>query len=149
MKRNLLIVLSMVAVIAAVPFLYADMHHGQGLHGENGCGFGFMGHLQHLKGALDLSDDQSSQIQTIATQVREQNAPLREEMKKNLHEAGKLLIANPSDVTGAQEILDRNSSAERQLKSNILQGVSKALGVLRPDQRTKLSEIVARRMNRG
>ena len=41
------------------------------------------------------------------------------------------------------------ASAERQLKSNILQGVSKALGVLRPDQRTKLSEIVARRMNRG
>jgi len=147
-KRNLLITLAVVATLAAVPILYADMHHGQA-DGHGGCGFGFLGHLQHLKSELNLSDDQSTQLQSVVKGVREQNAPYREEIKKNLHEVASLLLANPGDTAGAQAILDRSDAAERQLKTNMLQGASKALSLLTPDQRTKLSEHIARRMSRG
>jgi len=62
-----------------------------------------------------------------------------------LHGVATTLLANPSDITTAQALLDQQAEAERNLKANTLAAASKALGVLTPDQRSKLADMIAKR----
>lgn len=152
-KRNVVIALIVAAVmLAAVPLIHAApgfRHRGPGGHGAPGFAAGMLfGHLQHLKEELDLSDAQADQIRGIFTALREQNAPLREQMKGGFHGIAATLIANPNDLTAAQALIDQQTSAERALKANMLAATSKALNVLTPQQRTELAQIVKERHER-
>jgi Spy/CpxP family protein refolding chaperone len=106
------------------------------------------GKLAMLREELDLSEGQITQLTDIAQQAREQNAPYREQMKGGLHEAAKVLLADPSATAQAQAILDQQFAAEKEMKKNVLLSVSKALNVLTPEQRAKLQEHLAKRAAR-
>jgi protein CpxP len=148
MKKRLAI-LGLV-IIAAAAALYAGpgRHMRHGGHG-GGFGHGFMlGHLHEIASELDLSAAQKTQIHAIFEETREQNKQYHEQMHGGLKDVARVLIGNPNDLAGAQAVLDQQTATERALKSNILRGVSKALNVLTPEQRTELAEIVAKRAER-
>jgi Spy/CpxP family protein refolding chaperone len=149
-----ILILAAVALIAA-PMVFAGPggHRGMrghaGMHGARGMGgFGPLGHLNRVKEELDLSDAQVDQIKSIFKTLHEQNAASRESLRDGFKDAAEALIANPNDLAGAQALLDRQFAAEKALKSNMLVATSKALNVLTPDQRTKLSTLIAERAER-
>ena len=143
MKKRLILITLIVAVTATVPFLYAA---GPGHRGSRGHGMGhglhgmaFLGHLEHAKSELDLSDAQMDQLKTIVRETREQNGQYREQMHGTLKSIATTLLTNPNDVAGAQAVLDSQAAAEKQLKTNLIVAASKVLNVLTPEQRTKLA----------
>ncbi|HVT44455.1 MAG TPA: periplasmic heavy metal sensor [Thermoanaerobaculia bacterium] len=98
--------------------------------------------LRWLRAELDLTDAQAREIRSIVFEVRDSNAAHREAIRASIGLAAGVLIANPDDIDAARRIFEERSAAETQLRENILLGVSKALGVLSPEQRQRLSEIV-------
>jgi Spy/CpxP family protein refolding chaperone len=141
-KRNIIIAIVAILAVAAVPLVYAQqgrMH----MHRGGDAGFAFFGHLQHLKSALDLSDQQVDAIKAIAQDMHTQNAQFRDQLRSGHLAIAKALIANPNDLAGAQALLDQQTAAEKVLKSNMLAAASKALNVLTPEQRGKLGSFIA------
>jgi Spy/CpxP family protein refolding chaperone len=155
-KRTSIIVITILAALAlvAAPLVFAGPHgkgmrgkRGHGMHG-GGFGAGIVGHIGHLKQELGLSDAQADQIRTIFREVREQNAEYRESMHGGFHDALQTLLANPNDLAAAQAALERQAATEKAMKQNLLNATSKALNVLTPEQRTKLSQHINERMER-
>ncbi len=137
--------LTIAAVVAAVALLTAPFLFAQGFgHHKGANGFGpFSGkHLQMLQQKLGLSDAQVSEIQSIVVDLRTQNAPYREQMKGGMQSVITTLLNNPNDTAAAQTILNQQAAAEAAMKTNTLNAVSKALGVLTPDQRVQLGQLI-------
>jgi len=160
-KRTLILtalVLALGALVAA-PLVLAGqhgrgpgsmaMHGGPGMHRGPGGGLAILGHLQHAKEELGLTDQQVEQIRAIFIETHEQNSANREEMRGGLHEAAALLLANPNDIAAAQAVLDQQAAAERVMKSNMLNATAKAFAVLTADQRAKLGTMIEEHKQRG
>jgi len=144
MNKKYLTIAAVVATLAlvAAPFALAQrMHRDPHGPGELG-GVMFLGHLQHARQALGLSDQQVSDIEAIFKDLRTQNEQYRQSLHGSMAAIATALINNPNDLATAQALLDKQSETERQLKSNALVAASKALNVLTPDQRAKLGEFV-------
>src|SRR5947208_8251756 len=145
-KRRIVISVAVVAALAlaAVPFVYAQGFHRHHANADGAMhGMMFFGNFERVKAALDLSDAQVDQLKAIAQEVRTQNAPLRKELRAGKLQIAQTLLANPNDIAGAQALIDQQTTAERTMKTNVLAGVSKALNVLTPDQRAKVSQFLA------
>lgn len=140
MKKRLIIIALIVTALGGAA-LYAGP--GRAHFRGHGGGFAFFAHLHQIADELDLTDAQKTQIHAIFRETREQNREIREELHGGFKDVAKTLIANPNDVAAAQAQLDRQLDTERALKTSILQGASKALSVLTPEQRTKLALIIA------
>jgi Spy/CpxP family protein refolding chaperone len=154
MKKRSLILAAAAAlvVLTIVPFSYAQhMRRGGGPgHGPDG-GLGaimMLGHLEHAKEVLGLSDQQVSDIKAIFGDLRTQNATLHEQLRGSVKAVAEKLIANPNDIAGAQAEMAKQEAAEHTLKVNTLNAASKALNVLTAEQRAKIAEHGAKRMGR-
>lgn len=147
MKRRILITGAILAVVTliAVPFAFAQ-HAGRHMNHGGDMTVMMLGHLQHAKQALGLSDQQVSDIQAIVQDLKTQNQPYRDSLRGGMIQVAQTLINNPNDLATAQAQLDKQSEAEHAMKSNALAAVSKALNVLTPDQRAKLQQIVQDRI---
>jgi Spy/CpxP family protein refolding chaperone len=148
-KRTLLFTAAAVLIVVlAVPFAVAQHMYRAGF--GRGCMRGnsamMFGHMRGAKAALGLSDQQSDDIKKIFTDLRAQNAPYRDSLRGGRQAVAQALLANPNDVAGAQALIDKQSEAERQMKSNALAAFSKALNVLTPEQRAKASNFLQQRM---
>ena len=149
MKKGTLYTLAAVVLVGllAVPFAFAQ-HMGR-MHAQDGPGFGMMFHgLRHARQALGLSDQQVSDIRTIFQDLRQQNAASRQSLRGGMLQIAQTLINDPNNTQAAQALIDQQTAAERTMKLNTLNAVSRALNVLTPDQRAKLLTIVQQRMNR-
>jgi Spy/CpxP family protein refolding chaperone len=102
--------------------------------------------LRQLREELNLSDAQMAELRKIGRETRETNAAYRASLRDNFSAAGLALLANPDDITGAEAILDRNEAAKKELRDNVLEGVSDAIKVLDPEQREKLKVVLEYRM---
>jgi len=145
MKKRIAIAITLVLAVgalAAAPLMLADGPHGRFRGGMGGHGFGPLGHIAHIKGELDLSDQQVDQIKTIFAETREQTAPYREQLHGGYKGVAQKLLENPNDVAGAQALIDQQTNAERAMKTAILNGASKALAVLNDEQRAKLTAMI-------
>lgn len=143
-RRNVIVVAAITVIaLASVPLLYAGVRS----HRE-GVGFGPFGRLQKVREKLDLSDQQVDALKAIALELREQNAPYREQLRGGFTTIAKTLVADPSNVAAAQDLLDQQNTAERALKTNVLNAASKALSVLTPEQRAKLAQMIEERQAR-
>ncbi len=148
MKKRTLIVLAtaVMVVVLAVPFAIAQhIHRG---HGHMDGNMMMFGRLQHAKTALGLTDQQATDIKTIFTDLRTQNEPYRTSLRGGRQAIAQVLLANPNDIAGAQALIDKQSVAEHQIKTNALNAFSKALNVLTPDQRVKAATFMQERMAR-
>lgn len=146
-KRNMIIIASLAIItLAGFPFVYAQHMRGMhaGMHGGPLGEFGF-GRLEHAKEALGLSDAQVDEIKTIVAQLREQNAPYREQLHGTMLQVAQTLVKDPNNTAAAQALLDQQAAAEQTMKSNALAAASKALNVLTPDQRAKVADFIAKR----
>lgn len=131
---------AVLVVLLAVPFAYAQHVRGHGgPHGEHGPMM-MLGHLDRAKQVLGLSDQQVTDIKAVFENLKQQNEPLHASLKGGMGMVAQSLLSNPNDIAAAQSILDRQSEAERTMKSNALVAASKAINVLTPDQRTKLAD---------
>ncbi len=154
MKKSLiaLSVLTLVAILAAGSvFAGSEGHRGKGGPGMMGGehhAFGPLGRLAMLKEKLDLSDQQTDQIKAIFAGVRDQNEPYRTQLRGGMGSVAATLVANPNDIAAGQALIDRQASAERSMKLNVLAATSKALKVLTPEQRNRLGELLAERQAR-
>jgi len=145
MKKRIAIAILLVTAVgalAAAPLVLADRPHGRFGHHGFGHGFGPFGHLAHIKGELDLSDQQIGQIKAIIAETRQQNAPYREQLHGGYTGVVQALLANPNDVAAAQALVDQQLNAERALKANLLEAASRAVAVLNDEQRAKLSTMI-------
>ena len=147
MNKKYLTIAAVVAtlVLVAAPFALAQRMHG-GRHAMGGPemgGVAFLGHLQHAKEVLGLSDQQSSDIEAIFKDLRTQNQQFRQSQHATMKQIATILLNNPNDISSAQALLDKQTADERQMKTNALMAASKALNVLTTDQRAKLQTFVS------
>jgi Spy/CpxP family protein refolding chaperone len=144
-KRTLtLAVAAILIVVAAAPFVIAGerSHHRDHFNAD---GMMMFGHIERIKSALDLSDAQVDQIKAIHVALRAQNAPYRESLHGGFGAVAQALLANPNDLAGAQALMDKQDQAERALKANTLTAAAKAITVLTPAQREKVSQFITER----
>ncbi len=142
MKKRTTILIATILAVGALAAGALAAPHGRGHGGPGMHGLGILGHLQHVKEELDLSDQQVEQIKTIFAETREANAAARRQMHGGMREAAQLLLVNPNDLAGAQAVLDRQAAAERELKSSLLNAAARAFAVLDAGQRAKLRTIM-------
>ena len=143
MRKTTVLIAAAVALVAMIAVPIAFAQHARGMHGEAFGGPMFLGHLQHLKQELGLSDQQASDIKAVFEDLRQQNAQYRQSMHSTMQQVAQILLNNPNDVAAAQAVID-----EQTMKINALNAASKALNVLTPDQRTKLSTMVQEHLGR-
>lgn len=152
MKQRSLILttVAILAVLVAVPFAYAQHMRGRAaMHqmGPRGAGelgpLMMLGHLEHAKEALGLSDQQVADIRAIFQDLHAQHAAQREQLHDGMQSIAQILLANPNDLGAAQAQLEKQEAAQHALKLQALQAAAKALNVLTPDQRAKLSAKLA------
>lgn len=139
-RTTLFAIAGVLILLVAVPLAFAQRTHG---------GFGpmmMLGHLEHAKQALGLSDQQVSDLKAIFQQTRDQNATYRQQRRDGMQQIIQTLLKNPNDLAAAQALLDQQTAAERAMKSNLLTAASKALNVLTADQRSKLSDLIQQHM---
>lgn len=144
MKKSWIVVgaVTLAAAMAAAPLAWA---HQQAKHREMSP-FMALEKLRQLRGELNLTDAQLADLRKIGKETREANSAYRASLRDNFAEAGLALLANPDDITGAEAILDRNEAAKKELRANVLGGVSDAIKVLDPEQRDKLKDVLEHRM---
>ena len=148
MRKKILWATGAFALVAliAIPVAYAQ--HGRGVHGDGFAGPMMLGHLKHAKEALGLSDQQVTDIKTAFQDMRQQNQAYRQSLHGTMQQVAQILIKNPNDVAAAQALLDQQMANERTMHTNALNAASKALNMLTPDQRTKLSTMVQEHFDR-
>jgi Spy/CpxP family protein refolding chaperone len=149
-KRSLLTIgaIVLLALLAAVPFAFAQ--RARAMHGAGGDmpGSMILGHLRHAQSALGLSDQQTSDIKAVFADLHQQNQAYRQSLHSTMKDVAQILIKNPNDVASAQALLDRQMDSERAMRTNALNAVARALNVLTPEQRTKLSTMVQEHASR-
>ena len=139
MKKKWIVVTVVVAVALVVAgTAFARVARARALAEPFGGAIGMRAFVG-LRGQLDLTDDQVIQLRHIRQKVRAENETSRGEVRANILEAAKTLLANPDDITDAQAILARNAAATRTMKANALAGIADALKVLTPDQRSMIA----------
>ena len=144
-RTTLFAIAGTLILLVAVPLAFAQRMHTR----QNHSGFGSMmmlGHLEHAKQALGLSDQQVSDLKAIFQQTRDQNATYRQQRRDGMQQIIQTLLKNPNDLAAAQALLDQQTAAETAMKSNLLTAASKALNVLTADQRSKLSDLIQQHM---
>ncbi|HEX8407311.1 MAG TPA: Spy/CpxP family protein refolding chaperone [Thermoanaerobaculia bacterium] len=131
MKKRIALIAVLIALTA--PLVMARPHRAPGL----------LGHLQKMKAELGITDAQSAQLKAIMVELRTQNEQYREQLQGGRKDIATILLANPSNVSAAQALLDKQANAERAMKANRLNATAKALAVLNAEQRAELSEKLA------
>jgi Spy/CpxP family protein refolding chaperone len=144
MKKSWIVVgaVTLAAAMAAAPLAWA---HQKAKECEMSP-FMALEKLRQLRGELNLSDAQLAELRKIGKETREANSAYRASLRDNFAEAGLALLANPDDLTGAEAILDRNEAAKKELRANVLEGVSDAIKVLNPEQQEKLKDVLEHRI---
>jgi Spy/CpxP family protein refolding chaperone len=136
-----------VALLAAVPLLVVAGERGgcpigAGRHGMFGRHGGFA-KMHGVADQLDLSRDQKEALHQIFDRTREQSVSSKQALHESFVDAGQVLLADPGNLAGARAVLDQNDAAVEQLKTTMLASVSEGLKVLTPEQRQKLSVLLA------
>jgi Spy/CpxP family protein refolding chaperone len=144
MKKRILIaagLIALAAILASVPFAFAQHAGMRHQMADGGAGMMFLGHLGQLKSELNLSDGQTTQIKAIFQSLRDGNAAYRTQFHGGMQQVAQTLLRDPNDLATAQAIIDQQTAAENAMKKNALAAASKALQVLTPDQRSRLSSL--------
>ena len=103
--------------------------------------------MNKLLQQLELSPEQSQQIETIQQQFRSENEPLWQEMQANRQQMRSLLTSE----TSAEELRQQHQQAQslhQQLSDNRFETMLQIREVLTPEQRTQLAEMMEQHRGR-
>lgn len=151
MKRTV-IALTTVLALGAVA-LVTDAHPRQGARGAQGtrgegAGAGIIGRLPALQAELGLTDQQVAQIRASFAELREKNAQYRDSLRAQRGDIADTLLANPQNLEQAMELQQKRAAMREAMQENRMAATARALSVLTPEQRTKLSTRLSERGNR-
>jgi len=116
---------------------------GVGGHHARFGGHGGFARIHAVADELDLSREQKEALHEIMDRTRKQSVSSKQALHESFVDAGQVLLADPANLAGARTALDQNDAAVEQLKATILASVSEGLKVLTPEQRQKLSVMLA------
>lgn len=144
MRKSWIVVgtLTLVTAMVAAPLAWA---HQQARASREMSPFMALEKLRQLREELNLSDAQIAELRKIGKETRAANAAYRASLRDNFAEAGLVLLANPDDITAAEAILAGNAEAKKELRANVLDGLSDAIKVLTPEQREQLTTVIEKR----
>ena len=116
-------------------------------HGFHGRGFGgpMLGRLFH---ELNLSDAQKAQVKQIMTQERPTLKPLMRQMAQGENQLRTLELSGNFDEAQARTIATQQSQNMTELMVQRARVESEMIGVLTPDQKSKLTQMVQERAQR-
>jgi Spy/CpxP family protein refolding chaperone len=103
--------------------------------------------MEKLLQQLDLTSEQSQQIETIQEQFRSENEALWQEMQANKQQMRSLL----SSDTSAEELRQQHQQAQslhQQLSDNRFETMLQIRDVLTPEQRSELAQIMEQNQGR-
>ena len=126
MRKTTVVIAAAVALVAMIAVPIAFAQHARGMHGEAFGGPMFLGHLQHLKQELGLSDQQASDIKAVFQDLRQQNAQYRQSMHSTMQQVAQILLNNPNDVAAAQAVIDGRTNDENQRAQRRIEGAQRA-----------------------
>lgn len=103
--------------------------------------------MEKLLQQIDLSSEQSQQIEAIQEQFRSENEPLWQEMQANKQQMGNLLSSDASNEELRQQY-QQLQSLRQQLSDNRFENMLQVRDVLTPEQRSELAQIMEQRRGR-
>jgi Spy/CpxP family protein refolding chaperone len=125
--------LGSVAVAQGPP---AGMHRG-GMFSGHGRDF--------FAAVLDLSDAQQAQIKQITTASKSTIKPLFQQERQNRQAMMQLVMSGSFDEAKAQGIAQQSAQVQSQIEVEHARIMAQAYQVLTADQKTKLSQFLAKR----
>ena len=146
----------LVAAAAAVALpVVAQGHHGEGpMHtmehgrmGPDGMGASPR-HMERMLDSVSATDAQRTQIKQIVEAARA-DMKAQHEAGRALHDKTRALLAAPTiDTNALEQVRQQMLTHHEQVSRKALQVQIDVAQVLTPEQRAKLSEMMAKRMNR-
>lgn len=103
--------------------------------------------MEQLLQQLDLSSEQSQQIEAIQEQFRSENEALWQEIQANKQQMGNLLSSDASNEELRQQY-QQLQSLRQQLSDNRFENMLQVRDVLTPEQRNELAQIMEQRRGR-
>lgn len=103
--------------------------------------------MEKLLQQLDLTSEQSQQIETIQEQFRSENEALLQEMQSNRQQMHSLLTSD----TSAEELRQQHQQAQslhQQLSDNRFETMLQIRDVLTPEQRAQVAQIMEQNQGR-
>ncbi len=119
---------------------------GSGMHG------GFMrrhGGLQHLVGALDLSEQQQAEVRQIIEQSRAAHAAQRAELDALRAQVRESVLAGGFDEAQVRMLVESKSPIMVDMLVDGVRTLAEIRAVLTPEQQAKLDTLVEGRRGRG
>lgn len=138
-----------VAGVIAVSTLGACSHHRGGWHGADADPAQRIEHMvDHVFSRVDATDEQKSQITSIATGAFKDLAPLRGKMRGARTQALNLLTADPVDADAVQALRADQVALLDQASSRAAVALTEIAQVLTPEQRLQVREKMAERLEK-
>ena len=117
-------------------FLADSSHHGKRMgRGER---------MQKILEQLDLTSEQSQQIETIQAESRNQNESLQQKLQE-VHAEMRSLLASDASVEQLREQQQKIQTFHQQLGDNRFETMLKIREVLTPEQRSQLGKLMAQK----
>jgi Spy/CpxP family protein refolding chaperone len=121
----------------------------QGPHGAGREGGFFGGPMfDMMADYLNLSDAQQTQIKSIMHSVKPAMEPLFQQEMQNHKAMMQLIMSNSFDEAKAQTLAQQSASIHEQIELAHAKAAQQAYQLLTPDQKTKLSEFMAKQEQR-
>lgn len=114
--------------------------HGGGFFGEH--------MMEFFSDVLNLSDAQQAQIRQIMESARPALKPLFQQEMQNKKAMMQLIMSGNFDEAKAQSLAQQSATIHAQLEVAHARAAAQAYQVLTAEQKTKLSEFIARREQR-
>ena len=103
--------------------------------------------MQKLLEQLDLSSEQSQQIETIQQQARTDAEPLREELQQAREQMRSLMVADTNSDELRQQY-QQLQTLHQQLGTQRFETMLQVREVLTPEQRSQMTELMEQRRGR-
>lgn len=151
MKKQLLMALATGALLLPVGMetvkansLNNNLEQSMELAQDSGGGRkrGHRGGMKRVLNQLDLTPEQTQQVETIQQQFRANNEPLREELQTQ-HQQMRSLFSNDATVDELREQHQAVKDLREQFADNRFEQMLQIREVLTPEQRDRLAELMA------
>ena len=102
--------------------------------------------LQHMLDDVDASDEQKAKATEIVKQSLTDGAPMAKQLRDSRQQFGKLLAAPTLDKAAIEKLRAEQIRGADEISKLAMQTIVDVAEVLTPEQRTKLAEKMAKRM---
>jgi len=139
-RKTLVLATTVLALVAGVALA---QEAGTRMHRMHGNGMSGGGMFPFFSKALNLTDEQHAQIKQIFQNAKPTLQPLWKQERDSHKAMMQLITSGNFDPAKAQAIAGQESQIHAQLEVQHAQLASQAYQVLTPEQKTKLSEMMA------